>query len=240
LFVRLKEKFSKTFVDHYILAEKGYEKELTFLPKRTTVLENKLGKSAVPLARSMRADAEHINLLFSGTIAKTTGVFKAIEIAEALHAVDNKVSLTIIGYCAQAETLREIHHCIQNKPFIELVGGHVLVPHSDILRAICEADLGIIAYPLHASTMNSIPTKLFEYLGYELPILLIDHKPWVDICADYPAAVVFDPARLDAVSILTSFKSRHFYSTKPTNVFWSTEEPRFRQLISSLTTHFAV
>src|SRR5690349_1669865 len=42
MYVRAKETLSSSFVDHYLLAEKGYESELTFPRSRFTTVENKV------------------------------------------------------------------------------------------------------------------------------------------------------------------------------------------------------
>lgn len=231
-YVRLKEKILAPFIDHFLLAEKGYVSELTFLPARRTVIENKLKKPDESTRHNV--DPGKIQLLFSGTLAETTGVFTAIGMAKKLHALDNTIHLTLIGYCAQKETLRKIHDQISPVSFIKLIGGDVLVPHDDIIQAIQHSDFGIIAYPLHTSTMNSIPTKLYEYLGYHLPILLINHPPWVERCKPYHAAIPFADGNVDPESLLHAIRSGNFYSVIPNDVFWENEEIKLKNVISSL------
>jgi glycosyltransferase involved in cell wall biosynthesis len=222
LYVRLKEVMLSPIVNHFFLAEKGYEKEFGFQRKRYTVLENKLKlPTTVPPVKK-----DHYQLLFSGTLAETTGIFKAIEIAVKLHTLEPRISLLIIGYCSQANVLRQIESAIATHNFIRLEGGGVLVPHSSILERIQASGAGIIAYPHNNSTSNAIPTKLYEYLGYKLPILLTSHAPWVALCEPYNAAVVFDFHHIDAATLLHSLKTRQFYATSPDNVFWESEHSR--------------
>jgi hypothetical protein len=109
---------------------------------------------------------------------------------------------------------------IQHHPYIELKGGNSIVPHEDILSAIHAADVGIISYPANPSTINSVPTKLFEYLGYQLPILIIDHPLWVKVCEPYNAAIPFNPDTFSATEVLTAIKRGTFYTTLPQDVFW--------------------
>jgi hypothetical protein len=231
LYVRLKEVVSSPFIDHYFLAEKSYVSEIRFIGKRFTVLENKMKKPAQLRPRKRNAG----KLLFSGTLAETTGVFQAIRIATALHSVDPAISLTLIGYCPQRSTLQKIKNEIAKLPYIQLIGGDKLVPHHEILTLIEESDAGIIAYPDNPSTINAIPTKLYEYLGLRLPILLTYHPVWTKICMPYTAAIVFDPARTDAASIVKTLKKGQFYTTIPHDVFWDSEQPRLiRQVLHML------
>ena len=68
--VRLKEKVLAPFFHHFILAEKAYESEFNFFKDRFTILENRSVKRAVTVAtRDPR------RLLFSGTLARSKGVF---------------------------------------------------------------------------------------------------------------------------------------------------------------------
>jgi hypothetical protein len=173
-------------------------------------------------------------LLFSGTLAETTGVFHAIDIAVALHRLEPRITLLLIGYCARPQELSRIRNAIAPYPFIRLTGGDVLVPHQSILSAIRGSGAGIIAYPYNESTRTSTPTKLFEYLGLKLPIILINHKPWVDRCATYAAACVFAPGRIDAENLLSALKNQHFYFRDPTNVHWADEEQGLIGAISYL------
>jgi glycosyltransferase involved in cell wall biosynthesis len=230
-YVRLKEIVSSPFIDHYFLAEKNYVHEVKFIGKQYTVLENKL-KRPEHLRQGKRNPGK---LLFSGTLSETTGVFQAIRIATELHSIDPEITLTLIGYCPQPSTLQRIKNEIEKLPFIHLIGGNKIVPHSEILVQIEASDAGIIAYPDNPSTINSIPTKLYEYLGLRLPILLAYHPAWTKICMQYPAAIVFDPVRIDAASMLETLKNGQFYTNSPTDVFWDSEQPRLvRQILQLL------
>lgn len=222
VYVRLKERLTVPLVDHFFLAEKSYVDELPFAGKKFTVLENKLKKPR-PVLKTGR---NKYQLLFSGTLAKSTGVFKAIEIARLLHEIEPRISLVIVGYCAQRSELEKIQQAIGPFPFIRLTGGDRLVPHEIILAEIQRSGAGIIAYPKNRSTGGSIPTKLYEYLGMQLPILLVDHAPWVELCRRWHAAFVFDPETFDARAALNALQTQHFYPNEPGDVYWESEESK--------------
>lgn len=227
-YVRMKEYICAPFIDHFFLAEKAYEHELTFHNGRFTVLENKIKRPVLTPQRS--GEAKHF--LFSGTLAETTGVFKAIEIAVRLFDIDKDVTLTLIGHCSQKEVLRKIKSAIEPYPFIKLIGGDELVPHQQIVEYIQRADAGIIAYPRNASTYNAVPTKLFEYLGYELPVILTNHPGWAALCESCNSAVVFDPDHINAETILKQLRTQTFYTKKPTDVFWDSEEEKLYAVVN--------
>ena len=229
-YVRIKEMLFAAAVKLFVLSDAGYQDELSFIKRNYLVVENKV---RADLFNPPRKDERHtMNLLFSGTLAPSTGIFQAIELATRLHQVDASVRLTIIGYCSLPATSKKILDLIRDKVFIQLKGGDQLVPHSEIVEAIGLADFGIIAYPANPSIVNTIPTKLYEYLAAQLPILMVDHKPWRELCDRYQAAIIFFPENIDPQALLQKMMTQHFYETAPgENLYW---EGEFKKLVMRL------
>jgi hypothetical protein len=232
--VKMKEWIARPFIDHYFLAETAYQHEMNFPQGRFTILQNKFRKPATFQAPRKSRQRATIQLLFSGTIAASTGVFTAIELTSALYALNPRIRLTIMGYCAMPETREALNNILLEKPFISFTGGEQLVPHTQILEAIHLADYGIIAYPPNPSTDNTIPTKLYEYVGSQLPVLLINHPAWVRTCEIYNAAIVFDPGDLQPGRILHQMEHETFYTTPPRGVFWEDEAPELLKTLQNL------
>jgi glycosyltransferase involved in cell wall biosynthesis len=217
--IAAEEWIARSFVDHYLLAEKGYMNELHFPAGRFTVLENKFRKPPEAVVH-VKKNRDTLELLFSGTLSESTGVFIAIELARKIHELLPTARLTIIGYCAQQEILDTIRSTIEDCDFITLKGGDRLVPHDEIIKAVQQSDFGIISYPVNPSTVNTLPTKLYEYMGCKLPILLINHPPWVAIASQYRAAIVFDSENLDTSKIMAEIQKGIFYTSEPVDIFW--------------------
>lgn len=235
--IRGKEYVSRLFTDHYFLAEKQYENEFTFAHGKSTIIENKYKPlhSLTDEGQSQKKSSE-IKLLFTGTIAESTGVFDCISMAEKLHEKEPLIRLDIVGFCAQSSTLNRLQKAIDDLPFIHLKGGTKLVTHKEILRAIKEADFGVICYPKNRSTINSMPTKLFEYLGNQLPILLQDHKPWVAVAAKYDACIPVTFPISNASELMGKMKSQTFYKTPPGDeILWISEEKKLLKIVEIIT-----
>jgi hypothetical protein len=223
--VRLKEWMSSPFIHHFFLAEAGYQKELRFA-NPYTILENKLPQTLTDQSRQSRG---YSKLIFTGTLAHSTGIFEAIQLTKELHQADSTFSLTVIGYCAQPEVLHELKKAIE-VPFIKLIGGDRLVPHEQILKEIDQADVGIIHYPANPSTQSSIPTKLYEYLAMRLPVLIRHNEASHELVKNCHAGIVLS-VQPDVQSLATKLKSDRFTPTPPPSVFW---EPEGEKLIYSL------
>jgi glycosyltransferase involved in cell wall biosynthesis len=232
LYVRLKEKITMPLINFYLLAEAAYKDELSFIGKKKIVVENKLKRVPLPPIQKKSEMDGNVHLLFSGTLAQTTGVFDAIELASTLHNENEKIRLHIIGFSPLLDVYKKIKYNVRDKPFIEFTAHKKPVDHTEILHEIMRADFGIIAYPPNVATHNRIPTKLYEYMGYQLPILLINHTPWVEICEKYKSAVVFDPLQVDPSKIIHLMTSERFYTDIPTEVFWENEEPKLLEAVA--------
>jgi len=220
LAVRGKEKLASPFFSGFFLAEKGYSTEMSFFGNRAITLENK-----AVISPGFKRTESHgkTRLLMSGTLAESTGIFEAIRLAKSLYEIDPSIELTLMGYCARADVLKKIHAGINGSSFITLVGGDRLIPHREIVQAIFSSDFGIVCYPTSPHTENSIPTKLYEYLAYSLPILLQRHPPWLDLCAPYKACISIDFQNIHFQDLLKEMQSTSFYTRKAENVSWTTE-----------------
>jgi len=232
IWVRAKETLLSRFFHLFLLAEKGFEKEMTFFRNKSIVLEN---KSIVPTGLKRSKQDGTIRLLFSGTISESTGVFEAIRLANSLHLIDQSVKLNIIGFCSRSSTLKAVKEAIEDKPFICLTGGDKLVPHHEIMAHIFNSDFGIIYYPASPHTENKIPTKLYEYLSARLPLLIQNYKPWLELCEPCQAAIPVDfNSPIDAAGLLQKMKQFEFYPVAPTDVDWSSEEKKLRHVIKKV------
>ncbi|MEP2669783.1 MAG: glycosyltransferase [Cyclobacteriaceae bacterium] len=222
--VRFKEKVTSPLFHHFILAEKAYENELSFIGDRYTILEN---KTMPPKSISRPAIAEKIKLLFSGTIATSTGIFEAITLADQLHQKDDRIHLTVVGYCALPSTREKVKEAIEGKPWITLKGLNHLVPHQEVLAEICQANFGVIYYPPSPHTEGSVPTKVYEYMAYQLPILTWQNQGFSQWVIQNKAGILVD----DPEGLLPSILGKKFYPHPIEGLEWEAE--KFRRLVDS-------
>ncbi|GAB3533206.1 hypothetical protein GCM10027443_18310 [Pontibacter brevis] len=223
-------------VYHFILAERSYAKELPFLGDRYTIIQNKY-KPAAGYTPSTPVNFRHtpLRLLYSGTIGRVYGIFEAIALAEQLHQLDSQTTLTIIGYCADKATFREVLQQIEYKPYIKLIGGHQLVPHQQIIAAIEESNVGLLPYQPNESTFRCIPTKLYEYAAHALP-MVVQHNPlWNSFLQQHQAGVSTNFMQPNPQQLLQKIREFPFYEPGvPAGVFWESEEIKLLQLIKGI------
>ncbi len=229
--VRFKEKLLAPMIDHFILAERAYESEFRFHRGGWTVLENKaVGIHPVPRKRGGR------RMLFSGTLAKSTGVFRAIALARQMHQYDPGITLTIAGYAASRQVQEELSGLSAANPFITLVGVTQLVSHDVIVQSIHESDLAMVAYPPALHTEGSRPTKLYEYLSAGLPMLIEERWPWISEFAYCQPFIVVDFDHPDIPSVIQQWDEENFYPVPARGVAWAEEATKLLRLLSTLET----
>ncbi|MFT2007874.1 glycosyltransferase [Pontibacter sp. 13R65] len=225
-------------VAHFLVAERAYLRELPFLKHKATLIENKYKPSptyALPATPRQVPSQHPLRLLYSGTIADLYGIFEAVALATALHVVDAGTTLTIIGYCAQAATLARLREQIRNKPFITLMGGDSLVPHQQILEQVQRSDVGLLPYLPNASTFSCIPTKLYEYMAYALPVIIQKNPNWEPIIAAAEAGISIDFRIFSTTDIQNKLQGQQFYRKGiPPGIFWHSEEQKLLAVIKNL------
>ena len=229
--VRLIEVLSRPFINQYFLAEKGYQNEVHFA-KPHIVLQNKF-----PLRLSTQVsknDESYSKLVFTGTLSPTTGILEAIDLCQQLHKVDREFTLTIIGYCALPQFLKQIKSKIYDSPFIQLIGGDYLVPHDEILKEICNSDFGIIVYSVNSSTINCIPTKLWEYLALGLPILIQHNQDSHELVKSNNAGFILTEFQ-DYSQLSNSIQ--HFKRSKKMpdeSIYWESDESKLIHALNNI------
>ena len=117
IWVRCKETLAARFIDHFILAEKCYSSELPFIQNRYTIVENKAEQPVETYKKIQSHKSPKIVILFTGTIASSTGIFECIETIKNLHALDTKITLKIVGYCPDKSTQKKVELLINNRSY---------------------------------------------------------------------------------------------------------------------------
>ena len=123
LYVRTKEWITRPLINIFFLAEAGYARELSFVKKKL-ILENKVKKSFLTDGKKWSADDGNIHMLFSGTLALTTGIFVAIDLCTKLHKLEPRIRLHIIGFSPMQSVYHEIKRHIKDSGFILFEVNH--------------------------------------------------------------------------------------------------------------------
>ncbi len=210
VFVRGVEWCTRPFADAYLLAERCYARELPFVKGKYEIVENKFEPLTDVLVVPRRRG--RYRLLYTGTIAESYGIYEAVALAKALHGVDDRYTLTIIGYEARPGERKRLRELVADAPFIRLVGVDEPVPHAQIIRAIGEADLALAPYRSNRSFRDKIPTKFYEYIYHRIPFLIPHNALWEAFCHPFRAALAMDFFHYTPFLLSYRLQNSAFYS----------------------------
>ena len=188
--IRATELFSSVFIDHFFLAEKVYAKQLPFAMSNAIVVENK----SLNFKKSdfVKKTKEECILLYSGTIAEHYGIFDAIRFVERLQQRQKTLRLVIAGFAAQKTVHKRLFNATQGKNYIEFMAESTPLPHDKIISEMIRADFCILPYHSSKCIEGRIPTKLYECLALEKPVIISPNPAWNDMIMANNAGILYD------------------------------------------------
>lgn len=209
--ISFKERLVAPVINHFVLAEACYATELPFVRNNFRILENK--SCLFQEAKNVRLkDKASIRLLYSGTIAEENGVFEAIDLAIALHRLDSRYELSIVGCCHSKKVYAQLEKLKQQYPsIIHLTIALEPISYALIQKELLSADVGLVCYQPQINFENKMPTKLYEYTSVGLPILLAQNEKWKLYCQTFQNYALADFSNIDPEQLHTSLQESVFY-----------------------------
>ncbi|MDN3690225.1 glycosyltransferase family 4 protein [Cyclobacterium jeungdonense] len=233
--VRLIESSGRPFIDAHLLAEQCYQKEMPGL-RNATVIENKaeLPQKFLPAFRLTNPSSPRF--LLTGTIAEAYGVSEAIIWFLELLKTVPLAQLHILGHCPMKSLAKELQKQVDIDPRINLQISSIPLPKHQIEDALRTADVLLLPYRPLPSIVDKIPTKLYEGIALQKPILISKNPLWGSILNRYPAGLEINFNELqDLANIWQRFSSLQFYQRPPgTEIDWQIEKIQLLTMLDKL------
>ncbi|WP_299458986.1 hypothetical protein [uncultured Microscilla sp.] len=223
--IRAIERLVHPNIKHYFLAEACYLTEMPFVQTKSTVVANKINR-LMQITSNQRTTGW---LVYSGTVSEAYGVFSAIEWVKALHPQVPTVRLVIVGHCPQAQDWQRLQQLAAQYSFIQLEVSRTPVPHARIIAHLQQAHFALLPYQINQSVKNRIPTKFYECVALQTPMLVQINEAWAGFIQRYDAGLLLDFDHLaDAPHHWTQACQQHFYphEANTTEIYWETEEAK--------------
>jgi len=152
----------------YIQAHDVPESRIRLLPSGVdTTMFSPGPRDAQVLAR-WGIDPDDRVVLFMGTLYRFSGLDRVIQGFSEVLAVHMNAKLLIVGSGEAEEKLRMLAAA---KGFDRQVVFTGVLPYSDLPALIRSSDVCINPFELNGITQNILPTKLFQYMTCEKPVL---------------------------------------------------------------------
>jgi glycosyltransferase involved in cell wall biosynthesis len=125
---------------------------------------------------SIRKD--NVIFLFQGMLFKGNGVELMLQAFDLMHDTNNYLIFMGKGPMEEAIRLESMHN---NHIFL-----HEMVPQNELYKYTSSADFGFsIAEKTSLSYEYSMPNKLFEYIMYEIPVIVANTKEQFEFVRKY-------------------------------------------------------
>ncbi len=245
--IRSFEKFSSSFVDLYLLAERCYLKEISFLRKTNYIfLENKFLKENLIDTNFINSDyfkTKEIKFLIYGSFSKTYGTLEGIlffkKLEKELQIQGFSATLILAGYCSDTNYSKKIIEAIENESSILLLNNSVSKPisHTILLEHLQQTHFVILPYLFNKSTQNCIPTKFYECLAYKKPMLISKNQKWENFIKPLEAGIFIDfednklKIENEIKNSIEKILSQSFYTKSIDEEIWKFDEKILRKVI---------
>lgn len=200
----LNERFAARFFDAIITADQGVADLYThrYGARRTVTLYNFPRLDLFPSPPPAAAEPT-FDLVYHGTLPRYH-LEISFAVAEELRSRGEYVRWLFFGKCPQADWA---HAEAKRRGLAEvMVIDPQLIPHDQVATRVRTARIGFIPLPDLPKFQHNIPTKLFEYMALEMPVVLSDLPPSRPFVGDGKCAIMVkadDPrAYAEAISTL--------------------------------------
>jgi glycosyltransferase involved in cell wall biosynthesis len=172
-------------LDAVIYAEAGFGDLLAAGEARSFWLQNKFRPHAAlpapPAALPGPGSSPRpLRLVHTGTLAPEWGIFRALALAAKLRE-DRPVTLTYAGFAPRSQPLAQLQRAIQRQKaesWVSIQGGARHLSYPTLLQALAGADISLALYHPLQRFEDRLPTKFFEAIYYNKPLIFTNLGPW--------------------------------------------------------------
>lgn len=140
--------------------------------------------------RRRRPEGQPLGLVYLGLLEVPRGIMEMVDAVAILRRDGLPVRATIVGKGRDArlfeERARELGLTREEVAFL----GYV--DRETAMRAVQEADIGILPHHVNEQWNTSIPNKLFDYMAVSLPVVTSSPEPFARITRATGAGEVFE------------------------------------------------
>jgi glycosyltransferase involved in cell wall biosynthesis len=164
---------------------------------------------ADPPARALAA-GEPPTIVYLGLLEVPRGIGELLDAVALLRDEGLRVRCTIVGKGRDAALFhRQAHALGLGEDSVRFLG---YVDRDTAMRAVRDADIGVLPHHMNEAWNTTIPNKLFDYMAEALPVLSSSVAPFARIVRETGAGEVFEAGNArsmaDAIRRLADTKHR--------------------------------
>ncbi|CAD5902617.1 putative capsular polysaccharide synthesis enzyme [Carnobacterium maltaromaticum] len=185
-------------LDAVIFAEKSYKKDYQELTTNTVDILN------YPLKKRMlieKSSPKIPTIVYAGAMHEIRGFKEMLKVARELKKQEVSFKLVLIGEIPQRLIEHSTEFIKENnlKNHIELTGRLDL---EKLNAHYQEATLGLALLHPEPNYLESLPTKIFEYMSFGIPYIASNFPLWQELVDETKSGLVVDPKNVEEIAIV--------------------------------------
>lgn len=198
---KILEKTAARCFDQIIIAETSYGKFITH--NVTEVLNYPLIDQRLEIPPEVPVQ-QTIDVIYIGDVTMQRGVFSMLEAASLLAESIENFNMLIIGQIRDGLENR-INDFLEEKGLSDSVSFTGRLPYPRAMQKLDSARVGLATLLPHGNYLESIPTKVLEYMFHGVPFVASNFPYWSSFLASDNAGVFVNPN--DSVEIAAAVGS---------------------------------
>lgn len=195
------------FVDWIILAEDSYQKMYKAY-KNVSVVRNYPLFSQELFRKEMKLQYGVPGLVYVGGISRERGIFEMILTVKILRQRFKDIQLKIAGPVEKKLQL-EIDSLINFYKLNKNIIFYGRISHPKALKLISQSNIGLsLLYPT-PNYIESLPTKLFEYMAAGLPVVASNFPLWKEIIEGNKCGLTTNPKKPQEIAKAIDYLIEH-------------------------------
>ncbi|MEM2164051.1 MAG: glycosyltransferase, partial [Candidatus Bathyarchaeia archaeon] len=209
----LAERVLLPFVNEIVIAEDSYIEN--YRGRKNVVAIRNFPVLTHPLTTcsdtSLSQRRSHIfRVVYVGGVTRLRG---ALELIEALKIMKEdghqNVTLSLIGPLMPPKLELELNSLVQQHGLEGNVCILGPVPHTEVFSILAQSDVGVAILHPDPNYVESLPTKLFEYMAVGLPVVASNFPLWREIVEGNQCGLCVDPLDPKAIAQAIEYLITH-------------------------------
>ncbi|PFR90090.1 hypothetical protein COK43_14035 [Bacillus cereus] len=190
------EKFFMKHCDAVVYAEKYYKNNY----KDIGILKEDILNYPLKHSSSVSRISNKIPyIVYAGAISKTRGLDEMLKVASNLKGRNLEFQMILIGGFSEKDKEETIDF-IQRNDLNECVQLPGRLPLHKVFDYYIKADVGLAILHPEKNYLQSLATKLFEYMAFGIPIVASNFPDWKALIENSRSGIAVDPLDVEMVA----------------------------------------
>lgn len=237
------EKFCSRYFDALVLVTSHIRKKFQQVP---TLMEEIANYPLISFCRNgmERTIGDEVILVYAGGISISRGVLQMIQSLTLVKARGISFHFYLLGTWVSPKLKEEIIELIKDSNLQQNITITGRIPLEQVYEIYRQADIGLALLHAEKNYINSLATKIFEYMAVGIPVIASDFPLWQNLINQTQCGLTVNPLDVQEISenIIFLMRNTDLRRTMGDNGYqafsrvynWSTQEQKLWELYRSL------